>query len=209
MEIEEVSSEHPESIAKFYVDTAIGYSPFIGRELAFASELDPGYRKAFPAIAGALYDAFFRYGAKLVEINPLALTTDGRVIASDAKVELDDDGLFQESGIRAVARRAAARRRRAAGLAGRRRHPKLPTLSRRRRHDGQRRGSGDGDDGRGERRGRRNRELPRRRRRRQRAARPQLLRAGRQQHRRRRSSSSTSSAASPAATKWHAGWSKR
>ncbi|HEV3092193.1 MAG TPA: ADP-forming succinate--CoA ligase subunit beta [Candidatus Cybelea sp.] len=95
MEIEEVSSEHPESIAKFYVDTTIGYSPFIGRELAFASELDPGYRKAFPAIAGALYDAFFRYGAKLVEINPLALTADGRVIASDAKVELDDDGLYK------------------------------------------------------------------------------------------------------------------
>ena len=38
---------------------------------------------------------FFRYGAKLVEINPLALTTEGIVIASDAKVELDDDGLFR------------------------------------------------------------------------------------------------------------------
>ena len=95
MEIEEVAEHHPESIAKFYVDTAIGYSPFIGRELAFEAELDPGYRREFPAIAGALYDLFFRYGAKLVEINPLALTTDGRVIASDAKVELDDDALFR------------------------------------------------------------------------------------------------------------------
>jgi succinyl-CoA synthetase beta subunit len=95
MDIEEVSAEHPESIAKFYVDTTIGYSPFIGRELAFAAQLDPGYRKQFPAIAGALYDLFFRYGAKLVEINPLALTADGRVIASDSKVELDDDALFK------------------------------------------------------------------------------------------------------------------
>ena len=95
MEIEEVAEHHPESIAKFYVDTAIGYSPFIGRELAFEAQLDPGYRKQFPAIAGALYDLFFRYGAKLVEINPLALTSDGRVIASDAKVELDDDALFR------------------------------------------------------------------------------------------------------------------
>ncbi|HEX4013958.1 MAG TPA: ADP-forming succinate--CoA ligase subunit beta [Candidatus Cybelea sp.] len=95
MDIEEVSSEHPESISKFYVDTKIGYSPFIGRELAFAAQLDPGYRREFPAIAGALYEAFFAYGAKLVEINPLALTADGRVIASDAKVELDDDGLFK------------------------------------------------------------------------------------------------------------------
>ncbi len=95
MDIEEVSENHPESIAKFFVDTAIGYSPFIGRELAFEAELDPGFRKQFPAILGALYDVFFRYGAKLVEINPLALTTDGRVYASDAKVELDDDALFR------------------------------------------------------------------------------------------------------------------
>jgi succinyl-CoA synthetase beta subunit len=97
MEIEEVAEEHPESIAKFYVDPAIGYSSFIGRELAFAAQLDPGYRKHFPAIVGALYDLFFRYGAKLVEINPLALTADGRVIASDAKVELDDDALFRNA----------------------------------------------------------------------------------------------------------------
>ncbi|MBV8345528.1 MAG: ADP-forming succinate--CoA ligase subunit beta [Candidatus Eremiobacteraeota bacterium] len=95
MDIEEVAERHPESIAKFYVDTAIGYSPFIGRELAFAAKLDRGYRKQFPAIAGALYGLFFDYGAKLVEINPLALTSDGRVIASDAKVELDDDALFR------------------------------------------------------------------------------------------------------------------
>jgi succinyl-CoA synthetase beta subunit len=95
MDIEEVSEHHPESIVKFPVETAIGYSPFIGRELAFSAELDPGFRKQFPAIAGALYELFFRYGAKLVEINPLALTTDGRVVASDAKVELDDDALFK------------------------------------------------------------------------------------------------------------------
>src|ERR1700729_296224 len=95
MEIEEVAEHHPESIAKFYVDVAIGYSPFIGRELAFAAQLDAGYRKQFPAIAGAMYDVFFRYGAKLVEINPLALTSDGRVVASDAKIELDDDALFR------------------------------------------------------------------------------------------------------------------
>jgi succinyl-CoA synthetase beta subunit len=95
MEIEEVAEHHPESIAKFYIDTAIGYSPFIGRALAFEAQLDAGYRKQFPAIAGAMYDLFFRYNAKLVEINPLALTADGHVVASDAKVELDDDALFR------------------------------------------------------------------------------------------------------------------
>lgn len=95
MDIEEVAEKHPDSIAKHFVDTAVGYSAFIGRELSFGAQLDPGYRKNFPAIAGALYELFFRYGAKLVEINPLALTHDGRVIASDAKVELDDDALFR------------------------------------------------------------------------------------------------------------------
>ncbi|MHB8179128.1 MAG: ADP-forming succinate--CoA ligase subunit beta [Vulcanimicrobiaceae bacterium] len=95
MDIEEVAEQHPESIAKFFVDTAIGYSPFIGRELAFTSKLDEGYRKAFPGVVAGIYDLFFRYGAKLVEINPLVLTRDGRVFASDAKVELDDDALFR------------------------------------------------------------------------------------------------------------------
>ncbi|MBV8488931.1 MAG: ADP-forming succinate--CoA ligase subunit beta [Candidatus Eremiobacteraeota bacterium] len=97
MDVEEVAEKHPESIAKFYVDTAIGYSPFIGRKLAFDAQLDPGYRKHLPAILNSLYDLFFAYGAKLVEINPLVLTTDGRVFASDAKVELDDDGLFRNN----------------------------------------------------------------------------------------------------------------
>jgi succinyl-CoA synthetase beta subunit len=95
MDIEEVAEQHPESIAKFFVDTAEGYWPFIGRELAFSSELDPGYRKALPQIIAGLYDLFFRYGAKLVEINPLVLTDDGRVFASDSKVELDDDALYK------------------------------------------------------------------------------------------------------------------
>ncbi|MDP9019132.1 MAG: succinate--CoA ligase subunit beta, partial [Candidatus Eremiobacteraeota bacterium] len=92
MDIEEVAHEE---IATFAVDTAIGYSPFIGRELAFKSNLDPGYRKAFPAIVAGVYELFFKYGAKLVEINPLILTKDGKVIASDAKVELDDDAIYK------------------------------------------------------------------------------------------------------------------
>jgi succinyl-CoA synthetase beta subunit len=95
MDVEEVHAKHPESFVYHFADTAIGYSPFIGRGLAFGANLDPGYRKAFPAVAGGIYDLFFAYGAKLVEINPLVLTKDGRVIAADAKVELDDDALFR------------------------------------------------------------------------------------------------------------------
>ncbi|MHB8147276.1 MAG: ADP-forming succinate--CoA ligase subunit beta, partial [Vulcanimicrobiaceae bacterium] len=97
MDIEEVADHHPESIAKYFCDTAIGYSPFIGRELAFSSGLDPGFRKQFPSIVAGIYELFFTYGAKLVEINPLALTKEGKVVASDAKIELDDDALYKHS----------------------------------------------------------------------------------------------------------------
>ena len=183
MDIEEVAEHHPESIAKFFVDTAIGYSPFIGRELAFAAQLDPGYRKHLPAIAGALYDLFFRYGAKLVEINPLALTTDGRVIASDAKVELDDDGLFRnpEFDEWRMALPLDEDELLAAGAGvGIRNFRRFPGKG---WHDGERRGTRDGDDGRGRKRRRRGRRLSRRRRRRERAARAKLLRARREQYR--------------------------
>ena len=97
MDIEEVPHEQ---IATTTIDVAGGYWPFIGRELAFAANLDAGYRKAFPAIVSGIYDVFFKYGAKLVEINPLVLTKDGRVIASDAKVELDDDAIYKNPEFR-------------------------------------------------------------------------------------------------------------
>jgi len=95
MDVEEVAAHDPDAISTFWIDPAIGYSPFVGRRLAFAAGLPAGYRKAFPGIVGGLYTLFMEYGANLVEINPLVLTEDGRVIASDAKVELDDNGLYK------------------------------------------------------------------------------------------------------------------
>ncbi len=99
MDVEEVAERDPDAIVKYWIDPAAGYAPFIGRQLAFRAKLPDGYRKAFPAIVGALYALFMDYGANLVEINPLVLTDDGRVIASDAKVELDDNGLYKHPEI--------------------------------------------------------------------------------------------------------------
>jgi succinyl-CoA synthetase beta subunit len=99
MDVEEVAERDPGAIEKYWIDPAMGYSPFIGRKLAFDAKLPEGYRKAFPSILGALYTLFMDYGANLVEINPLVLTKDGRVIASDAKVELDDNGLYKHPDI--------------------------------------------------------------------------------------------------------------
>jgi succinyl-CoA synthetase beta subunit len=99
MDVEEVAERDPDAISKYWIDPAMGYSPFIGRMLAFHAKLPEGYRKAFPSILGALYTLFMDYGANLVEINPLVLTKGGRVIASDAKVELDDNGLYKHPDI--------------------------------------------------------------------------------------------------------------
>ena len=95
MDVEEVAESHPGAISKYWIDPAIGFQPFEARQLAFAADLPVGYHKAFPKILAGLYTVFMEYGANLVEINPLILTKDGQVIASDAKVELDDNGLYK------------------------------------------------------------------------------------------------------------------
>ncbi|MGH7709535.1 MAG: ADP-forming succinate--CoA ligase subunit beta [Vulcanimicrobiaceae bacterium] len=95
MDVEEVAEHHPDAIAKYWVDPAIGFSPYIARDLAFAAKLPAGYHKTFPKIVGALYTLFMEYGANLVEINPLVLASDGSVYASDAKVDLDDNGVYK------------------------------------------------------------------------------------------------------------------
>jgi len=117
MDVEEVAEKHPDAIVKFWIDPAAGYSPFIGRKLAFDAKLPDGYRKAFPAILGQLYTMFMEFGANLVEINPLVLTKDGRVIASDAKVELDDNGLYKHPDIAAWNKESPADEDQAAAVA--------------------------------------------------------------------------------------------
>ena len=99
MDVEEDAKKHPGAISYYWIDPAAGFSPFMARRLAFAAKLPIGYHKAFPKIVGALYDLFMNYGANLVEINPLVLTKDGQVIASDAKVDLDDNGLYKHPDI--------------------------------------------------------------------------------------------------------------
>jgi succinyl-CoA synthetase beta subunit len=117
MDVEEVAEKHPDAIVKFWIDPAAGYSPFIGRKLAFDAKLPDGYRKAFPTILGQLYTMFMEFGANLVEINPLVLTKDGRVIASDAKVDLDDNGLYKHPDIAAWNKESPADEDQAAAVA--------------------------------------------------------------------------------------------
>jgi succinyl-CoA synthetase beta subunit len=101
MDVEEVADKHPDAIAKYRIDPAMGYSPFVGRRVALEAGLPKEVTSQFVAILGKLYSLFFDVGALLVEINPLALTKDGKLVASDAKVDLDDNAMFRHKELEA------------------------------------------------------------------------------------------------------------
>jgi len=101
MDIEEVAARHPAAIAKYAIDPAQGYWPFVGRRLAAQAEIPKPVNGEFVDILSKLYELFFDVGAMLLEINPLAVTKDGRLVASDAKVDLDDNALFRNTWLEA------------------------------------------------------------------------------------------------------------
>ena len=101
MEIEEVAATHPDKIVKVFIDPTIGYQPFHGRQVAFRLGLPKDVVNAFVKLLGSLYTLFMAKDASLVEINPLVLTTDQRLIALDAKMNFDDNGLFRHEDVRA------------------------------------------------------------------------------------------------------------
>jgi malate-CoA ligase subunit beta len=99
MDIEEVAAKHPEAIIQTIVEPAVGLQPFQARELAFGLGLNiKQVSRAAAAIMGA-YRAFRDKDAVMVEINPLVVTKDDRVIALDAKISFDDNGLFRHPNI--------------------------------------------------------------------------------------------------------------
>ncbi|MDQ6780283.1 MAG: ADP-forming succinate--CoA ligase subunit beta [Candidatus Eremiobacteraeota bacterium] len=95
MDIEEVAATNAAAIAKYRINPATGYWPFIGRRVAKEAGVPAELSNQFVSLLGKLYALFFDVGAMLLEINPLALTKDGTLVASDAKVEIDDNGLFR------------------------------------------------------------------------------------------------------------------
>ncbi len=95
MEIEKVAAETPEKILKEAVDPRVGFRPFQARRLAFGLGLAGGQFKSAVKFFLALYEAFMETDASLFEINPLVSTTDGEMIALDAKVNFDDNALFR------------------------------------------------------------------------------------------------------------------
>jgi succinyl-CoA synthetase beta subunit len=93
VEIEKVASETPEKILKEFVDRGIGFQPYQARKLAFGLGLTGDALKNGVKFLLALYRAYEDMDCSLAEINPLVLTADGRVLALDAKINLDDNAL--------------------------------------------------------------------------------------------------------------------
>ncbi|MBN1634140.1 MAG: ADP-forming succinate--CoA ligase subunit beta [Ignavibacteria bacterium] len=95
VEIEKVAAETPEKIVKCYVEPSIGLQSFQSREIAFALNLEGNAFKDFQKFLMNLYKAYEDTDASLVEINPLIITNDDKILALDAKVNLDDNALFK------------------------------------------------------------------------------------------------------------------
>lgn len=102
MDIEKVAAETPELIFKEYIDPAIGFQPFYGRRLAFRLGLTGDLLASANKMIAGLYRAFEASDASLVEVNPLLLTEDGKLIALDAKLNLDDNALYRHKDILAM-----------------------------------------------------------------------------------------------------------
>jgi succinyl-CoA synthetase beta subunit len=100
MEIEEVAAKTPDKIITEPIDPLLGISGFVARKIAFGLGLKDKQVGQFVTLLSALYKAFVETDASLLEINPLVVTKEGRVICLDAKMSFDDNGLFRHPEIR-------------------------------------------------------------------------------------------------------------
>ena len=102
VEIEEVAKDNPEAILKFTVDPDLGMAPFFARKIAFALFDDVKLVNQASDLFQKLYKVFIETDASLVEINPLVITSDGRLLALDGKMTFDDNALFRQPVILAL-----------------------------------------------------------------------------------------------------------
>ena len=99
MDIEDVAHHHPEKIHTFTVDPASGIQPHHGRAVANALGLSGDLAKQAANVTAKLYAAFIGTDAAQIEINPLAVTDDGKLLVLDAKVGFDSNALFRHKDL--------------------------------------------------------------------------------------------------------------
>ncbi|MFY0623832.1 MAG: malate--CoA ligase subunit beta [Pelagimonas sp.] len=99
MEIEEISAEKPDSIVRATVEPAVGLRDFQCRQIAFKLGIPPAQTQNMVRTLQGCYRAFREHDATMVEINPLVVTSDNRILALDAKMTFDDNALFRHPQI--------------------------------------------------------------------------------------------------------------
>ncbi|SNQ47934.1 succinyl-CoA synthetase (beta subunit) [Frankia canadensis] len=95
MEIEEVAATKPEALARILIDPLTGVDAAKAREIAIAAKLPEAALDGATELLAKLWTVFVKSDATLVEVNPLILTGDGRVVALDGKVSLDENAGFR------------------------------------------------------------------------------------------------------------------
>lgn len=102
MDIEEVAENHPEKIHKEWIDPAVGLRGFQARKIAFNLGLEGKAFKEMETFVSALYRAYDDTDSAMFEINPVLKTSDNKIIAVDAKVNLDDNALYRHPDFAAL-----------------------------------------------------------------------------------------------------------
>ena len=95
MDIEKVAHDTPDKIVTLSIDPASGYSAFHGRKVAAALELEGDQINQCVKLIGSLYQAFVEKDMALLEVNPLVVTRDGKLVCLDAKINFEDNALFR------------------------------------------------------------------------------------------------------------------
>ncbi len=99
MDIEEVAEATPEKLHKEWIDPTTGLLPFQARKIAFNLGLSGKAHKEMTRFVAAVYKAYEAMDASLVEINPVLKTSDDKILAVDAKVNIDDNALYRQKEI--------------------------------------------------------------------------------------------------------------
>ena len=99
MEIEEIAKKNPEKILTAHIDPALGVRPYQARRLAHGLNLGQDQIRPASELIASLYKLFQAKDCSLAEINPLAVTSDGRILAADAKLNFDDNALYRRRDI--------------------------------------------------------------------------------------------------------------
>jgi succinyl-CoA synthetase beta subunit len=96
MEIEDVAKKNPRAIIKFHIDPLVGLLSFQVRDALYKAGIESALMRPMSEFFQKLYQAFTQYKANLVEINPLALVDDGKLVAVDSKFIIDEEDIPSE-----------------------------------------------------------------------------------------------------------------